>query len=646
MEREISIILKVRGAKQAKKAVQDVFNQQTQTLVEGFNKRTKKTGDNMNDVSKKTRKADKSMEGFTKALGRGMAALYLYNRAWDVVGRNFESGVQLERASEQFELHVGKVSEMLPVLKTATRGIISDFDLLKTANRAFQQGIKPESMSRTFKLATVAAQRLGLQASDAINTITNAITKQDEGALNTLGIVTKVNQAYKTQAALIAKNGGVMSSAMSIQLRQSLIMQELEKRFGGTNKVQEDGLLILERFRASWKNFRAELGQTIGIALRSLISTLTSVLDLTTRLLDKANDTGGFQKLIQVAATLGGIFGAVKFLRGAKSLINLFGLLSGRGTKLPTGLKKTNTLLGAFGKLISKKIPLLGKFGGSLGKVVGLSKAITRFIPGWGTAITALTLLWEPLTAGISKAWTMGKVFFQLVNNLDENSGMSKVLKKDADELGSFYNAVENAAKISLSFIAVVKGIGQGVSEAFAPVGAAFNWAVDQVSTFTNWLFDVDKSSTVAQSGLDSLTTKVRNLTKYLGFGASVLAMFVPGLQAAGLAGAGVFGASILSDFGVTGQSMVDAASTGIGALGDMINTPTGAAAAAGPQMSTQVDTPTPRSINLDYSEDNNELLKKMNKILERQTNIMEIDSQKADIRESQRNANRTNLGR
>ena len=129
MEREISIILKVKGAKAAKKAVQDVFDGQTKTLVEGFNKATKKTGDNMHRVDKTSKSAGRSMDSFTRVLGRGMAALYLYNRAWATFGRNFEMGLQLERASDQFERHVGNITKMLPELRTATRGVIADFDL-------------------------------------------------------------------------------------------------------------------------------------------------------------------------------------------------------------------------------------------------------------------------------------------------------------------------------------------------------------------------------------------------------------------------------------------------------------------------------------------------------------------------------------
>lgn len=634
MEREISIILKVKGAEAAKKAVENVFNQQTTTLVKGFNQATQKTGTNMQRVSRTSKQASTSMNTFTKTLGRGMAALYLYNRAWNVFGTQFEEGMQLQRASDQFAMNVGNVNKMLPELRSATRGVVADFDLLKTAGRAFQQGLKPEQMSGAFKMGTIAAQRLGLSATDAINTITNAITKQDEGALNTLGIVTNVNQAYKTQAALIAKSGGVMSKAMSIQLRQSLILKELQKRFGGTNEVQADGLQVLERFRASWKNFRAELGQTIGIALIPLARALTGVLNTMNALLERLNKTGGFQKFIQLSATLAGIWAGAKFISGARTLINLFGLLgTSRTAKLPATLRFVNAAMIRFGRIVTSVVPLVGKLSAGISSIAPGLAGVARFIPGWGTALLAVTTLFRPLISMLNKAWVAGKVFFQLLDNFDEQTGLSKVLKKDADELGSMYNLIENVAKISLEAWAVLKGVGQAISGAFSPITGILGFAVDKLEQFGGWLVSVDKIAVRSSSRLDAITERWRKWTQYIGLAASGIALLVPGLQTVGALGIAGFGGSIINDV-----------------LG--LNAPQPPTAQAQPQSrveawraegqtqtSTQQTYPTARSMNLEYSEDSTEILKKMNKILETQTDMMEMDSQKQEIRESQRSA-------
>lgn len=608
MEREISIILKIRGAAAAKKAVQDVFNQQTVTLVKGFNQQTKKSGDNLTRLGKASKKTGSSMKSFTKVLGRGMAALYLYNRAWNVFGQNFESGMKLERAGMQFEMNIGKVSDMLPVLRAATRGIVADFELLNTANRAFQQGLKPSVMGKAFKMATVAAQRLGLSATDAIKTMTNAITKQDGSALDTLGIILKVNQAYKTQAAMIVKTGGVMSSAMSIQLRQSLIMKELEKRFGGMNKVQDDGLSILERLRASWGNFRAEIGVTMGSALKPVIQLLTTFLDVTTRVLSKLNKTSGFQTFVRVLGTLGVALGGLKLLKSLKSVMSLFGLVS-----------SSKTSVGIVRSLMSLR---------SLG-------ALFRMIPGWGLALTAITLLWDPLVAGIKKAWVAGKVFFQLLSNFDSSSGMSRVLKEDVKELGNMYNLIENIAKWSLRLRASMKGVGQGLSDVFSPVTAMFSYLGEKISDFAYWLFDVKKSATVAQSGLDSLTNSARNLVKYLGLGVSLLASFIPGLQVVGGLGVAAFGGAIINDLGLP-TAVSDMVG---GAFSSNQTSPSTSPMYPQPTESTQRAQPMARAMNLDSKEDDVDVLKQILKENKKSNTMTEEQVQKEEIKNSQNQA-------
>lgn len=642
MEREISIILKVKGAAAAKKSVEDVFNQTTLNSVVKFTTQTTKAGNATEKLGRQAKGAGNNVMSFTKALGRGMAALYLYNRAWNTFGTQFESGLNLQRASEQFEMNVGSVNKMLPELQSATRGVIADFDLLKTATRAFQQGIKPQQMAATFKMGTIAAQRLGLEASDAINTITQAITRQDEGALNTLGIITNVNQAYKTQTALIAKNGGAMSKAMAIQLRQSLIMKELQNRFGGANKVQDDGLAVLERFRASWTNFRAEIGKTIGIALVPLTRAITGLLDVVTGLLKRLNETGGFQKIVQITATFAGIIGGMKFIAGAKSLMSLLGFIGSAkgGMKVPVVLTKINRLVTALGAVALKALPKVRTLLGAIAVVAPRLGGLFALVPGWGTAIFAVTTLLGPLVKLFGKAWTAGKVFFQLLNNLDEESGMSKVLRKDADELGSMYNLIENLAKITLEGMAVIRGVGRGIADTFSPIGTVLSWAGDQLGKFGDWLFKVDKIAVRSSSRMDMITEKWARWTKYIGLAASGIALLLPGLQAVGVAGVVGFGGAILNDMGA-GQAITNALNEPIQRLPKN----NGPVVPQNPQTSTQMSMPTPRAMNTDIPNDSSELLIKINRILEKQTGIMESDSQKQDIRESQ-NSVRNNIYR
>lgn len=662
MEREISIILKVKGAATAKKAVEDVFNNATLNSVTKFTVQTKKAGDATERLGRKTKQTDTSMKSFTKTLGRGMAALYLYNRAWNTFGAQFESGLNLQRASEQFEMNVGSVNKMLPELQTATRGIVADFDLLKTASRAFQQGLKPGQMASAFKMGTIAAQRLGLSATESINTITQALTRQDEGALNTLGIITNVNLAYRTQAALIAKNGGVMSKAMGVQLRQSLIMKELQARFGGVNQVQDDGLAVLERFRASWKNFRAEIGKSIGIALVPLTRTLTGLLDVVTGLLKRMNDTSGFKTFVQLSATLAGIWGGVKIVTAIKGMTTLLGmtgsskllksilsLSDGLGTlnirakgvkhlpKIFKTLRYEMKLGTAHG--MTKTSVALGMVQSGLRGVWDSLKNIGPQIKGFarlGGVITLVSLAAKPLIKSMSKLWSGAKVFFQLINNLDEDSGMSKVLRKDAEAVGGMFNFIENRAKNFLQIKALISGVFSGLGAVFTPIGMAIEWTSDKLGGFIERLLGVEKNAVLVRSELEKLARIGKVVGGVLG-GALAGSAFGP---KGALIGALIGGTSaVLSDVDWKAvEAHRNIKNPTLRSYGPPDN-PLSMGMIPTPQQSTQISTPTPRAMNVDFTADWVAEIRGLRKDIKEQTGIMEDEVEAQRIKDSQNRA-------
>jgi hypothetical protein len=659
MEREISIILKVKGAAEAKKAVDGVFSNDAIGKVTKYTNQATKAGDATQLIGRKARSAGTDMNSFTRTLGRGMAALYLYKRAYNLIGSQFEEGMGLERATNQFERTVGSVSKMLPELREATKGTVSDFDLLKTASKAFSLGLKPEQMAGAFKMATVASQKLGLEASESINTITNALTKQDEGALNTLGITTKVNQAYATQSALVSKHGGVMSRAMGIQMRQSLILQELRKRFGGVNEVQEDGLLILDRFKSSWKNFRAVLGQTIGVALVPLVKSLTNVLDVVTSLLERVNHTEGLKSFIKLAGTLAVIWGTAKFMSTIDRMIRLVSILdskhlggmlgvadfakkSGKGLSgIGNAVKTTGEVLLGFGnripfvgRAIKWLVEALSSIGPKLRLILGelpFIGGLLQKIPGWGLIVTAALILWKPIVAMLGTAYAAAKVFFQLLSNYEENSGLSKVLKSDADELGGFFNIIKMTSQVALVLWNVLKAVGSGISESLEPIGEMFEWIG---KTLNDIGFNVGDWGKLSTNWIDKVTSGVRILTKTLVFLGSALATIaslmvslIPGFQIFGLISAAGFGAATVS----SGIGLAREVTGGKSSSDQVQPNQT--------QMSTQQSTPDIRPQNLNQDDDMNAILARIDKKLGNQTDIMQNDSQKQDIRESQKNA-------
>jgi hypothetical protein len=337
--------------------------------------------------------------------------------------------------------------------------------------------------------------------------------------------------------------------------------------------------------------------------------------------------------------TLAGVLAGAKFIAGTKSLLTFLGVLGGaQGLKMPIKLGIINKQMAKLGGIVTGIMPKLGQFSTWIVRTLGLSVSFARVIPGWGTAIAAVLTFIGPLTTGLGKLWTATKVLFQLLNNFDEKTGLSKVLRKDAEELGGFYNLVETVSKAMLITGSIFKGIWQGISEGLSPLNAGFEILGSGIDWVGNKLEELGikaKTSPLSSSWLDQITNKIRMLVKVLGLGASAVAMFIPGLQVVGGLGVAGFGTSILNDMGMGTaiQGAVDSA-------GSMFSGNQAASQpSAQPQTSTQISQPAPRAMNLENSEDSSELLRKMSKILEKQTDMMETDSQKQDIRESQSSA-------
>jgi hypothetical protein len=330
--------------------------------------------------------------------------------------------------------------------------------------------------------------------------------------------------------------------------------------------------------------------------------------------------------------TLAGVLAGAKFIAGAKGLMTLLGFIGGAGlgVKVPKSLMFITKQVDKLGAVVVRVFPHVGKFLTSLAFVAPRLASALAFVPGWGTAIMALILLFKPLMSVLDSLWTSTKVFFQLLSNFDEQTGLSKVLKKDAEALGSFYNVIETTAKWSLFLIAAFKGLAQGISEPISQVISVLGKAYSYVSDLTDGFWGFAKTGPALSSWLTGTTNLFRLLGKAIGFVASAALFAINPI--ASIAGMSVFGGSLVGDamdaLGMKSK-MVE-----INSRSDSVSQPS-----PQPQTSTQISQPAPRAMNLDTTENWSEILKNIDKKLGKQTDMMETDSQKQDIRESQSSA-------
>jgi hypothetical protein len=421
MQREIGIIIRVKDAAKAKEEIKSIVDNKLLGNVKVAETGFKKLGDEVKSTGQKAVTTRDKFDTLFGSLAKGGATLYALRRGFNAAFGSFEAGAGLERAAVQFESSIGKINDFLPQLRSATRGTVNDMKLLETANRSVIEGLDPRSLTKMYQMATVASRKLGLESEQAIQTISNAIVRQDESALTTLGTILKTNVGLRVQNALIAKNGGVMSGAAAIAIRQSVIMAELNKRFGGFNQLQEDSVELIQKFRTSMTNLRLALGPIIGIVLAPLLKIITRVADSVTNMLSLLKDNKTFRIAAQ---SIGLVIGAL----ASASVVKLLGLVITKLALFTVGLKS-----------------------------VAIAAA----------SIAGLTLFSEIKEVGkaFEFAGTAMKVFYQLISSFDENTGISEVVSKDKRALGDFFKYVKMAAQAFLILRSVVTGVFSGISE-------------------------------------------------------------------------------------------------------------------------------------------------------------------------------------
>lgn len=480
MQREIGIIIRVKDAAKAKEEIKNIVDTKLLGNVKLANTEFKKLGDEVQRTGSNAKGATSQFDNMFKRLATGTGLLYALRRGLTAAFGSFEAGAGLERAAVQFESSIGKVNEFLPQLRNATRGTVEDMKLLSTANRAVMEGLNPKSLTKMYQMATVASRKLGLESEQAIQTISNAIVRQDESALTTLGTILKTNIGLKVQTAIMSKNAGVMSGAAAIAIRQSVIMAELNKRFGGFNQLQEDGVEIIQQFRAAMSNLRTSIGPIVGLVLAPALKALSGLANGLSSILMQLKDNPAFQA---AARNIGMVLTA---LTAAKTIMMITSLAKAIGL-FTFGIKGLAIAAGGFGFM----------------KILGMET--------------------NDLSVGFSKVSTAASVFFQLIGSYDDNTGMSKVLTKDKEALGGFYKVIFQAAKIFMVLKAAASGVFDAIStgiRTIAPFLGSFGTALVDI------LESISNETPLAQSSLDKIRTVFEGITYGIVGAAGAVALF------------------------------------------------------------------------------------------------------------------------
>jgi hypothetical protein len=260
----------------------------------------------VDNFSKTIKSAETQMGGLTGFVQKNAASIGMAGAAITAVGvagvatltswaKEAADTVSIQTA---FNNLVGvDAPKMLSNLEDATRGTVSQMDLMKQANQALLLGIDPEALPIMFEGALAAAQATGRPVAEAIADITTGIGRQSKLILDNLGIIVDTEGAYKSYAEQLGKTSAELTEAEKKTAFMNATMEALNKNAANIGPL-DDNALAAQRMTKQYEDMKQTIGESLIPVLTFFIEKITAVFEWFNKL------PGPVKTAIAVAALL------------------------------------------------------------------------------------------------------------------------------------------------------------------------------------------------------------------------------------------------------------------------------------------------------------------------------------------------------
>lgn len=153
-------------------------------------------------------------------------------------------------------------------LRNATKGTISDFELMQRTVQAFNLGIGLKEFPKLLEFATVRAQQTGEAIDYIVQSLVEGIGRKSVLKLDNLGI---------SAERLRNKLGGVSMEAATIGQVTAAFGQIAEEELKLMGGLAETSATKIDQLSASWTDLKINIGQAIAPALNPSIDYLTKL---------------------------------------------------------------------------------------------------------------------------------------------------------------------------------------------------------------------------------------------------------------------------------------------------------------------------------------------------------------------------------
>lgn len=424
------------------------------TVRDGASKPLQRVQNNLRGTGKAAKEVTADLWQFNKTIFSGIAFLNLFTKAFGAIRSSMDLGAPLDRVTTQFEKVFGPRGDFLAALRGSTNSVVDEFAAVETALHLGQLGITKSSGTAADMISkmAVAARMAGKDTTEGVKDLTQAVLDGNIAKLQEYGIMRKYDPAYMALIASMNKAGGIYGATIVKQQQLAIVMSKLTEHTRDHMFMFMSTGEVVSALGKKFVDLRQHIGVLLSTAFRPLMEKLIPFLD----------------KLSDTLFTIYRTDKQILFL--VKSVIALGGALSG--------------LLATVGSLkLAVKLLGFARVG-----LPGLSAAVLTL----GAALVGLT---KDADGVLEKFRVIGAVFkgvYELVTNLDPETGMSKISKSTKDLLEKYglLGFTQTIARI----VSVIKTVVQDIYRVFTVTakfvdkvfGGMFETFKNIISSFTS----------------------------------------------------------------------------------------------------------------------------------------------------------------
>jgi hypothetical protein len=230
--------------------------------------RTQRRGDSFAETMKK-------LSNNLALVGRATVAFYAIQRTGSAMASAVIEGNKYSNMMKSLKINIDDAM-------TSTGNLVDRMEMVRMANQATAFGISKNSaeFERIAKASAVAAQRLGIDFTDAMSRVIRGVGKLEVELLDELGVRLRVNDVTRKAAIALNKNAKELTDNERMAAMLAETLRKLEDANKGV-KLSTDGVAknIIKTSNA-WKEFRRQVGMTIdkSTTLAKILGGLSAIL--------------------------------------------------------------------------------------------------------------------------------------------------------------------------------------------------------------------------------------------------------------------------------------------------------------------------------------------------------------------------------